>query len=508
MITAYVTDMSKRSEIELLQEQLRQSLEREKSLLAQIEKLTDQVNRLTDQLKSHVITPETEISALKTENIELRERLYRFEHPPKDSHNSSIPPSKESIKAQAIRRTRSLRTPSGRPSGGQKGHKGTTLLMNPTPDETLLHTPDYCTCCGKSLSDISGKEAEVRQSIDIPLPVYQIITNHVSVEKKCTCGHLNRGSFPLYVKPGVSYGINIHALVAYLSTIQFIPFKRLTDILKDFYGLLISQGSVSNILNRMRRQSQTGYDAIRRLIANSPVVGADETGENVNGKLQWMWTFQNKVATFIFQHTSRGKAAIDKYFPNGLPRSVIVSDRHASYFNMEAEGHQLCLAHLIRNLVYLTELNPNQTWSTRMLDLLRDSIHQRKSVPFGEIDVGGITDRFNILIKEDLTALDKKYESLRKSLEKHKEHIFQFLEREDVPYDNNGSERSIRPLKSNKKSAACLRMMIMPMLLANCKPSQTPPEKTTRTLFLPLLQWPKTSVMKNKIEPCDYLHII
>ena len=271
MITAYVTDMSKRSEIELLQEQLRQSLEREKSLLAQIKKLTIQINQLTDQFNSHVITPEAEISALKAENIDLCERLYRYEHPEKDSHNSSIPPSKESIKAQVVRRTRSLRIPSGRPSGGQKGHKGVTLLMNPTPDETLLHTPDYCTCCGKSLSGISGKEAEVRQSIDIPLPVYQIITNHVSVEKKCDCGHLNRGSFPLYVKPGVSYGIHIHALVAYLSTIQFIPFKRLTDILKDFYGLLISQGSVSNILNRMRRQSQTGYDAIKRLIANSPV---------------------------------------------------------------------------------------------------------------------------------------------------------------------------------------------------------------------------------------------
>jgi transposase len=340
---------------------------------------------------------------------------------------------------------------SGRPSGGQKGHKGTTRLINPTPDETQIHTPDYCTCCGKSLTDIQGKEAEVRQSIDIPLPVCQVITNHVSMEKKCACGHLNRGSFPLYVKPGVSYGVNILALVAYLNTLQFIPFKRLTIILKDFYGILMSQGSISNILNRMRKQSQSGYEAIKMRIAKAPVVGADETGENVNGKLQWMWTFQNKVLTFIFQHTSRGKAAIDSYFSEGFPHSIIVSDRHASYFNVETAGHQLCLAHLIRNLVYLSELNQKQTWSTAMLDLFRDSIHQRKTVPFAEINTDGIKDRFNRLIKEDLTALDKKYESLRKSLEKHKEHVFQFLEQEDVPYDNNGSERSIRPLKVKQK---------------------------------------------------------
>jgi transposase/regulator of replication initiation timing len=440
--------------MELMKEQLRQSSEREKSLLVQIETQSVQLDQLSDhlnQLHSHVNALESEVSALKAENTELRERLSRQERPEKDSHNSSIPPSKESIKAQAVRRTRSLRTPSGRKSGGQKGHKGTTLLINPTPDETQIHTPDYCTCCGKSLAGIPEKEVEVRQSIDIPLPVCQIITNHVSMEKKCACGHLNRGSFPLHVKPGVSYGVNILALVAYLSTLQFIPFKRLTDILKDLYGILISQGSISNILNRMRKQSQAGYEAIKKLIAKAPVVGADETGENVNGKLQWMWTFQNKVATFIFQHTSRGKAAIDSHFPDGLPHSIIVSDRHTSYFNVETAGHQLCLGHLLRNLVYLSELNQKQTWSTEMLELLRDSIHQRKTVPFGEIDIGAIKDRFNRLINEDLSDLDKKYESLRKSLEKHREHIFQFLEYEDVPYDNNGSERTIRPLKVKQK---------------------------------------------------------
>jgi len=394
---------------------------------------------------------EKEKASLEAENAKLREELSGFAVPPKDSHNSSIPPCKESIKAQIVRRTRSLRTPSGRPSGGQPGHKGSTLLINPTPDDTKTHVPQYCSRCGNSLEDISGKEIEVRQSIDIPLPVCQIITNHVSIEKKCTCGCQNRGSFPEYVKPGVSYGVNIHAVVAYLSTVQHIPFKRLTTELKDLYGIEISQGSVSNILNRMRKQSQPGYDAIKNRIAHAGVVGADETGESVNGKLQWMWTFQNELVTYIFQHASRGKAAIDSQFPAGLPQSMLVTDRHASYFNMETAGHQICLAHLLRDLIYLSESNQEQTWAPDMLNLLRESIHQRKSVPFGEIDTGDIKDRFNILLNQDAASLDKKSEALRKSLVKHKEHIFQFLERKDVPYDNNASERSIRPLKVKQK---------------------------------------------------------
>jgi hypothetical protein len=103
-----------------------------------------------------------ENASLKDENVKLREQLSCLEVPRKDSHNSSIPPSKESIKAQAVRRTRSLRIPSGRKSGGQPGHKGSTLLFNPTPDDTIIHTPLNCRCCGNPLAEITGKEIDRR----------------------------------------------------------------------------------------------------------------------------------------------------------------------------------------------------------------------------------------------------------------------------------------------------------------------------------------------------------
>ena len=69
---------------------------------------------------------------------------------------------------------------------------------------------------------------------------------------------------------------------------------------------------------------------------------------------------------------------------------------------------------------------------------------------FFEVSKSG--DRFNILIKQDLSLLDKKFEALRKSLNKHSEHLFKFLEHEDVPYENNASERGVRPLKSKTES--------------------------------------------------------
>jgi transposase len=403
---------------------------------------------LLEAEKSSLVAANT---SLEKEIKELRARLSLLESPEKDSYNSSIPPSKESLKAQEIRRTRSLRKPSGRPSGGQPGHTGSTLLMKEKADDTKCHAPEYCSCCGKPLANILGEEVETRQSIDVPLPICPIVTNHVVVEKQCSCGKRNKGSFPGYVKPGVSYGVNIHALVSYLSVVQNIPFKRLVGTLKEIYGIELSQGSVSNILNRMRKQSDSGYQAIRQEIENSFVAGADETGVRINGELHWMWVFQNRILTYIFHDASRGKAAIDKHFINGLLNCILTTDRHSSYFNVETAGHQLCLIHILRELVYLGELDKEQKWSACMMNLLYDSIEQRKTKTNYEIDTGEIKKRFHLLIKQDLSSLNKKFETLRKSLEKHSEHIFKFLEFDYVPYENNASERNCRVLKVKQK---------------------------------------------------------
>jgi transposase len=56
----------------------------------------------------------------------------------------------------------SLREKSGKPTGGQKGHKGHTLKMSEKPDETVVHETNYCRCCGKELGGVSGTVHEKR----------------------------------------------------------------------------------------------------------------------------------------------------------------------------------------------------------------------------------------------------------------------------------------------------------------------------------------------------------
>jgi transposase len=301
--------------------------------------INGKVDSLTKQL--NIVLEENIV--LKKEIVVLKERLAVYETP-KDSHNSSIPPSKESIKSnvaksQKLLATRSLREKSNRPSGGQIGHKGSTLEFSKEPDFVVQHSPFFCTRCGNDLSQIEGSVIEIRQSVDIPLPIRPIVTEHQVIGKKCSCGQCCEVDFPSSVRSNNSYGPNIRALVTYLSCTQYVPYKRMTEVLRDCFGVSMSQGTVDNILQDMSLKSLTAYNEIHNRIEQAEVTGGDETGENINGALYWIWAWVTHDLTYIFSDKSRGKVAIDKHFKNGLPHTILVTDRHASYFNMNVEGH-------------------------------------------------------------------------------------------------------------------------------------------------------------------------
>ena len=79
-----------------------------------------------DLIKTELSVLKSRNSELKSENTILKERLSKYEHP-KNSKNSSIPPSKDENRAKP---NQSLRRSSGKKSGGQLGHKVKTLEMS------------------------------------------------------------------------------------------------------------------------------------------------------------------------------------------------------------------------------------------------------------------------------------------------------------------------------------------------------------------------------------------
>lgn len=111
-----------------------------------------------------------------------------------DSHNSHKPPSSDGPAKRS--RPRSLRRRSGRPSGSQAGHPGSTLCLEDDPDTIVTHGPAACTRCGADLDTAPEIKRERRQVIDLPEPRL-VITEHQVVQKVCpACQTVTAGSFP------------------------------------------------------------------------------------------------------------------------------------------------------------------------------------------------------------------------------------------------------------------------------------------------------------------------
>ncbi|MCF6333111.1 MAG: IS66 family transposase, partial [Draconibacterium sp.] len=248
-----------------------------------------------------------------------------------------------------------------------------------------------------------------------------------------------------------SYGKNTQALVAYLSARQYVPYKRLEEMLRSVFGINICQGSIKNILDKTSEKLRPMYETIRKSVLNSPVVGGDETSVNINGKNNWAWTFQNNTPTFIGIHPRRGYMAIEDLMPEGFSNTIIVSDCWAPYFKTNAKSHQICTAHILRELQYLTERYKNQTWLGRLTRLIKVALKIHRSQNIAPDIINRIIIKLKELLYEIIDKSFKKIIALQKRLAKYQDYLFLFLTNELVPPDNNAPERVIRNFKVKQK---------------------------------------------------------
>ena len=393
---------------------------------------------------------EKEVKTLKKEVAFLRERLAKYENP-KNSRNSSIPPSKDENRPK---KNQSLRLPSGKKPGGQKGRKGKTLEMTASPDTIIELVSDYCRVCGTSLQDRPAVKGKSRQIVDIP-PIKAVYTEYRSFIKVCNCGCQNIADFPTGVNAPVSYGENIEALVAYFHARQYLPFARLKETLNDAFGVPISEGGVHCLLRRFAQKNTPIYQMIKQRVQDSKVVGTDETGVKVNASKHWFWTWQTPLFTYIAHSNNRGSQTINREFPNGFLKSTLLHDGWRAQIKTVSKHHQTCLPHLQRILNYLNQLHPKQAWGINFIKLLYDSEKLKKDLEFQneqyKIGRALIIQRFDYLLNNPPNQKHKELYTFYKRMLRENRHIFTFLFIEDVPSDNNASERAIRNVKVKQK---------------------------------------------------------
>jgi transposase len=333
--------------------------------------------------------------------------------------------------------------------------------MSDTPDEIIDHLPLVCEKCEESLQEVSSASYARRQLFDLP-PVRYVCTEHRSHEKHCPlCGFKNKGVFPERLRAPIQYGPVVEAVTGYMSVYQYIPYRRIAHFFKDCFGLRLSEGSVDNFLESLSVKATPAYETIHARIQSVDVVGSDETGCRVNGKKHWFHVWQSRFLTFIVAFAHRSYEVMERYFQDGFLHSVYVSDCYAAQLKTPAQAHQLCIAHLLRELLNF-EKSLCSEWSVKMKELLYRAWDLKRKMTGDDyrsppVQIALLNTQLDELLAVDDSKFHKKEQAFIKRLNKHRQSIFTFLTYLEVPPDNNASERAIRNVKVKTKVSGQFR---------------------------------------------------
>ena len=434
---------------------------------------------------------ENTVEKLKLAIVKLRARLR------KDSTTSDVPPSNNVYKKP---RTRSMREKSGRKPGGQFGHAGHTLPLFPDPDHIEKKVPESCGSCGSHNLVLTG-EYTAKQKVDIEVNINT--TEEQSLEAVCIdCGKTTCGEFSEGFSSPVHYGENLKAIVALLTEHGFVSIAKTAEIISSLTGgaINLSWGTIVNMQKELSLKLEETISIILAALIAGKVMGADETGCRVNGKLNWIQVFCNEGFTLFGLNEKRGD--IDENY--GLLAyfvGILVHDHFMSYYKYETLTHAECNQHILRLLKGLIEIF-RHSWLLEMMNLLKSACHEKNELvrsgatemPPEQIDE--FSARYDALLKKGWheynadTAGDKNKESyhteerrLLTRLGEYKEEHLLFLKDFNAPFTNNVSEQDIRKFKSKQKASGCFRSEEGARVYARIASLITTLKKQSRNVF-------------------------
>jgi transposase len=409
----------------------------------------------------------SEITALMARIAELERRLGL------NSSNSGKPPSSDGLKKPA--RVSSLREPSGRKTGGQKGHPGETLRQTATPDVTIDHYPHACTTCGGALTATMATEHVARQVFDIPESQPLIVTEHRAHGCRCVaCGTRTRAAFPEGVAAPVQYGKRIGAIVLYLLHYQLLPEKRLAELMAHLFGVQLVTATIARISQDCAQRLQCFAAAVRDRVAAAPVKHMDETGFRIGGKTQWLHIASTVLLTFYRVSPRRGSLLADVI-------GIVVHDHWKPYYTLKGVLHALCNAHHLRELKALVEIE-KEDWARKMQHLLRRACHaanlaRERGVKLKPGLIALIERRYDAILADGFafheaqpTLISAELKARRHGrqprrvghnlllrLSTRKQDVLRFLVDPLVPFTNNLAERDGRMMKLRQKISGGFR---------------------------------------------------
>src|SRR6516165_4135103 len=437
----------------------------------EVQKLIEQVQLLLAQSvaqNERIAALEAELAASNARVAELERRLGL------NSSNSGKPPSSDGLTKPP--RTKSLREPSGKKPGGQKGHRGETLRQVENPDVIVDHYPEGCTNCALKITPEMGTGYQSRQVFDVPEPKV-VVTEHRAHSCLCpNCQTVTSAVFPEGVTAPVQYGARICAFVVYLLNYHFLPEDRLAELLSDLFGLKLVPATIARMSTACADRFRGFVDTVRQHVAAARVKHLDETGFRIGGRTQWLHIFSTALFTFYRTCSKRGSLL------SGVT-GIVVHDHWKPYYLMTGVLHALCNAHHLRELKALVEIE-REEWARKMQRLLRRACYavnlaRERDVRLKPPLIELLRRSYDRILKEGFAFHEgqpaivsgpapgkpkRRGRQLRRTghnlllrLSTRKEDVLRFLTDADVPFTNNQAERDGRMMKVKQKISGGFR---------------------------------------------------
>jgi transposase len=370
----------------------------------------------------------------------------------KNSSNSSKPPSSDIVKPPKPQ------PPPGqerRKIGGQPGHPPHQREL--FPPEMLASAPsdyllDACPACGGHLQVTDAEPIQVAQQVDI-LDVPLEIHEHRSHPAWCPhCRKTHYAPLPLSIERGGLAGPRLTTVIAYLKGVCHASFSTIRKFIRDVIGLTISRGQLAKIIGKVSRALQRPYEELLDHLPDEDFLNVDETGHKQNRQRQWTWCFRAELYTLFKIDPTRSGDVLIEVLGTEFD-GVLGCDYFSAYRRYHREfgvALQFCLAHLIRDVKYLTTLpDPrDRAYGERLLGGLRSLfavIHRRDDLSERDFQSRLEAARAEVLRlgTHDVPAT-RACLNLAKRFQAHGEGYFRFITTPGVGPTNNLAEQAIR----------------------------------------------------------------
>lgn len=372
----------------------------------------------------------------------------------KNSTNSSKPPSSDITKPpKSDNNNQENGEKQARKRGAQEGHEANFREEFPPEqvDQVFVHEIKICPECLAPLQ-LSDRRPMIVQQIKLVEKPF-LIEEHQAFAywcQQCQCYHY--APLPPEVYHGCLFDAKLTSLVAYMKSTCHMSYSTIRNYLRDTFGITVSRGYLKKVCAKVSDALEFPYSELLTAVPLQDVVNIDESSLPENGKKLWIWIFETKLFSLFKISPSRGSKVLVEVLGEEFD-GVIGCDyfsAYRAYMRKFSVVVQFCLAHLIRDIKYLTGLSDEATKNYG--ELLRDKMRELFALIHSRDTYA--PDVFEALLQAKKTEIieaatnnvpeTREAQNMKKRFVKHGEYYFTFITTPDIDPTNNVAEHAIR----------------------------------------------------------------